>query len=66
MPVTGTTSLIVEANGVTYRIHALILPAITEDMLVSGNDLIKLEIIPRNFPTSEYRIAGASRSSRKY
>ena len=50
MPITGTTSLIAGANGVTYRIHALVSPAITEDMLVSCNNLIKLEIIPRNFP----------------
>ena len=26
------------------------LPAITEEMLLSCNDLINLEIIPRNFP----------------
>ena len=50
MPVTGTTTHTAGANGVTYRIHTLVSPAITEDMLVSCNDLIELEIIPRNFP----------------
>ena len=50
MPVTGTTSLTAGANGASYRIHALVSPAITEDMLVSCNDLIRLEIIPQNFP----------------
>ena len=50
MPVTGTTSLTARANGTSYRIHALVSPAITEDMLVSCNDLIGLEIIPRGFP----------------
>ena len=50
MLVTGTTSLTAGANGTSYRIHALVSPAITEDMLVSCNDLIGLEIIPRDFP----------------
>ena len=50
MPVTGTTSLTSGANGVSYRIHTLVSSSITEDMLVSCNDLIGLEIIPRNFP----------------
>ena len=50
MPVAGTTSLTAGANGTSYRIHALVSPAITEDMLVSYNNLISLEIIPRNFP----------------
>ena len=52
MPVTGTTSLTTGANGAAYRIHALVLPAITEAMLVSCNDLIELEIIPRDFPNA--------------
>ena len=50
MPVTGTTSLTAGVNGTSYRIHALVSPAITEDMLVSYNNLIGLEIIPRDFP----------------
>ena len=49
MPVTGTTTLTAKANGITRKIHALVSPVITEDMLVSCNDLIRLEIIPRNF-----------------
>ena len=50
MPVTGTTTLTAEANGITRKIHALVSPVITEEMLVSCNDLIHLEKIPRNFP----------------
>ena len=50
MPVTGATTLTAKANGITRKIHALVSPVITEDMLVSCNDLIRLEIIPRNFP----------------
>ena len=50
MPVTGTTRLTEGANRITHKIQALVLPAITEDMLVSCKDLINLEIIPRNFP----------------
>ena len=50
MPVTGTTSLTAGANGTSYRIHTLVSPAITEDLLVSCNNLIRLEIIPRGFP----------------
>ena len=50
MPVMGMATLTAGANGVTRWIHALVSPAITEDMLVSCNDLINLEIIPRNFP----------------
>ena len=50
MPVTGTTSLTTGANGTSYRIQALVSPAITEHLLVSCNDLIGLEIIPRDFP----------------
>ena len=49
MPVTGTTSLTAGANGTSYRIHTLVSPVITEDMLVSCNDLIGLEIILRDF-----------------
>ena len=44
------TTLTAGANGVTCKIHALVSPAITDDMLVSCNDLINLEIIPRDFP----------------
>ena len=50
MPVTGNPTLTAGANGVTRKIHAVVSPAITEDMLVSCNDLINLEIIPRDFP----------------
>ena len=50
MPVMGTTTLTAGVNEVTRKIHTLVLPAITEDMLVSCNNLINLEITPRNFP----------------
>ena len=50
MPVTETTILTAGANGINHKIHTLVSPAITEDMLVSCNDLINLEIIPRDFP----------------
>ena len=50
MPVAGTASLYAGANRTSYRIRALVSPAITEDMLVSCNDLIGLENIPRDFP----------------
>ena len=39
-----------KVNGITRNIHALVSPANPEDMLVSCNDLIRLEIIPRHFP----------------
>ena len=50
MPITGMMTLTAEANGITRKIHTLMSPVITEDMLVSCNNLIRLEIIPRNFP----------------
>ena len=50
MPITKTTTLTAGANGVTRKIQALVSPAITEDMLVSCNNLINLEIMPRDFP----------------
>ena len=50
MPVTGTTTLTTGANGVARRIHTPVSLANTEDMLVSCNNLINLEIIPRDFP----------------
>ena len=50
MTVTWTTTLTARVNGITRNNHALMSPVITEDMLVSCNDLIPLEIIPRNFP----------------
>ena len=49
MTVTGTTALTAKANGITRLIHILMSAAITEDMLVSCNNLIRLEIIPRHF-----------------
>ena len=58
MPVIGTTTLTAGANGVNRKIHALVSPAITEDMLVSCIDLINLEIMPRNFPNVRIQNAG--------
>ena len=49
MPLKGTTTLTTGTNGVTSTIHALVLPAIMENMLVSCNNLINLQVIPRDF-----------------
>ena len=55
MNVSGTTTVTAKANGITRKIHALVSLAIMEDMLVSCNDLIRLEIIPKQFPNIRIR-----------
>ena len=50
MAVNGHTKVTAEANGVTTNMDILISDDIQENMLVSCDDLIKLQVIPEGFP----------------
>ena len=50
MAVNGHTKVMAEANGITANMDILISGDIQENMLVSCDDLIKLQVIPEGFP----------------
>ena len=50
MKITGKTRVTMQANGVKVNSSILVSPDITENMLVSCRDLVKLQVIPKGFP----------------
>ena len=50
MAITGKTQVTMQANGVKVRSNILVSPDITENMLVSCQDLVKLQVTPQGFP----------------
>ena len=50
MAITGKTTIHMQANGVQATSEILVSPDIVENMLVSCQDLVKLQVIPKGFP----------------
>ncbi len=50
MTCAGSTTADISLGGVTTRVDFVVSPALKQDILLSWHDLIKLKVLPSNFP----------------